>query len=149
MRTSLFAIAALALVGGFLIASGRTSPASASQASMTTTLSGSAEVPGPGSADGTGQAMVTIDPAQATVCYDLTVTLAPPAAAAHIHRGAADAAGPVVVPFDAPSSGSSSGCVQGVDAVLIADIMQAPTGFYVNIHNPDFPAGAIRGQLGQ
>ena len=34
-----------------------TSPASASQESMTTTLSGSAEVPGPGSPDGTGQAM--------------------------------------------------------------------------------------------
>jgi hypothetical protein len=149
MRIGLVAITALALVGGSFVASGRTAPASASQDPMTTTLSGSAEVPGPGSPDGTGQAMVTIDPAQATVCYDLTVTLAPPAAAAHIHRGAADASGPVVVPFDAPSSGSSSGCVQGVDAALIADIMQSPAGFYVNVHNPDFPQGAIRGQLGQ
>jgi len=149
MRTGLFALVALALVGGIFVAGGRTPTASANQQSMTTTLSGSAEVPGPGSADGAGQAMVTIDPAQNTVCYELNVTLAPPAAAAHIHRGAADASGPVVVPFDAPSSGSSSGCVQGVDAALIADILQTPSGFYVNIHNPDFPAGAIRGQLGQ
>jgi hypothetical protein len=149
MRTGLFALAALALVGGLLIAGGGTTPASASQQSMTTALSGSAEVPGPGSPSGAGQATVTIDPAANTVCYDLTVTLAPPAAAAHIHRGAADVSGPVVVPFDAPSSGSSSGCVQNVDAALIADIIQTPAGFYVNVHNPDFPAGAIRGQLGQ
>ena len=53
----------------------------------------------------------------------------------------------VVVPFDAPTTGTSSGCAQGVDAALITEIMQNPSGFYVNVHNPEFQAGAIRGQL--
>jgi CHRD domain-containing protein len=138
----------LALVVGLLAATVWAGGASA-QSSMTTTLSGAAEVPGPGSPTGSGTAMVTLNPDQGTVCYDLTVNLSPPAAAAHIHRGAADASGPVVVPFDAPTTGTASGCAQGVDAALIAEIMQTPSGFYVNVHNPEFQAGAIRGQLGQ
>jgi hypothetical protein len=52
-----------------------------------------------------------------------------------------------VVPFESPASGSASGCVQGVDAGVISDILANPAGFYVNVHNPDFPGGAIRGQL--
>jgi len=137
-----------ALVAGLLAATVWASGASA-QMSMTTTLSGAAEVPGPGSPTGAGTATVTPNPDQGTICYDLTVTLTPPAAAAHIHRGAADASGPVVVPFDAPTTGTSSGCAQGVDAALIQEIMANPSGFYVNVHNPEFQAGAIRGQLGQ
>jgi hypothetical protein len=107
----------------------------------------SATLSGPGNGDGT--ASVTLDPGASTVCYELTVTLDPPASAAHIHRGEAGASGPIVVPFEAPSSGSASGCAQGVDAAVISDIMANPAGFYVNVHNSAFPGGAIRGQLGQ
>ena len=104
-----------------------------------------AALSGPGNGDGT--AMVTVDPDANTVCYDVTVMLTPPATAAHIHRGEAGANGPIVVPFESPASGNSSGCVQGVDPALISDILTNPAGFYVNVHNPDFPGGAIRGQL--
>jgi hypothetical protein len=148
MHRQATAIIPRALVAGLLAATVWASGASA-QTPMTTTLSGAAERPGPGSADGSGTATVTLDPSAGTVCYNLTVTLTPPAAAAHIHRGAADVAGPVVVPFDAPTTGTSSGCAQGVDAALIQEIMSNPSGFYVNVHNPEFQAGAIRGQLGQ
>ena len=141
------AIIPSALVAGLLAATVWASGASA-QTTITTPLTGAAERPGHGSADGSGTATVTLDPAAGTVCYDLTVTLTPPAAAAHIHRGAVDASGPVVVPFDAPTTGTSNGCAQGVDAALITEIMQNPTGFYVNVHNSEFQAGAIRGQLG-
>ncbi len=107
----------------------------------------SATLSGPG--NGNGTASVTVDPGASTVCYELTVTLDPPASAAHIHRGEAGANGPVVVPFETPASGSSSGCVEGVDAALASDILANPAGFYVNVHNSAFPGGAIRGQLSQ
>ncbi len=149
MRTRLFAIVPLALAAGLLVGSMLPGAGSAQEVVLTATLTGEAEVPGPGSATGTGAATVALSPDQGTVCYELSVALDPPASAAHIHRGGADEAGPIVVPFEAPTGGSSSGCTPGVDPALVAEIMQNPAGFYVNVHTPDFPAGAIRGQLGQ
>ena len=92
---------------------------------MTTALTGAAEQTGARLGPRHRHRDVTLDPAAGTVCYDLTVTLSPPAAAAHIHRGAADASGPVVVPFDAPTTGTH-GCAQGVDPALVAEIMGLP-----------------------
>lgn len=123
--------------------------ASGENMSWGVTLSGSNEVPGPGDEDGTGTAAVTVDMANGQVCYDLNVqNLAFPAAAAHIHRGAAGESGPVVVPFDmAPdASGAAASCVK-VEADLLSEIAQNPAGFYVNVHTSEFPDGAIRGQI--
>ena len=96
---------------------------------------------------GSGTATVTVNPGQQTVCYELEVTGIAPATAAHIHAGGAGATGPVVVPFAAPTGGSSSGCVENVDRDLILDIIQHPDQYYVNVHNAQFAGGAIRGQL--
>jgi hypothetical protein len=112
-------------------------------------LVGSAEAPGPGAPTGVGVAGITLDPTLRTICYSLHVVDIAPATAAHIHEGAVGVAGPVVVPFDAPTSGDSNGCTLNLDPELVARIQQNPAGFYVNVHNADFPAGAIRGQLGQ
>ena len=69
-----------------------------------------------------------------------------PAAAAHIHRAPAGVNGPVVVPLSAPTDGFASGCAEA-DAELIQEIRQMPEAFYVNVHNAEFPGGAVRGQL--
>lgn len=113
-----------------------------------TTLTGAAEVPGPGDPDGSGTASLRLNPGQEEVCFELSVSnIALPATGAHIHVGTADVAGPVVVPLTAPDeSGTSSGCVSA-DRDLILDIMQNPEGYYVNVHSTEFPAGAVRGQL--
>jgi len=78
----------------------------------------------------------------------MSVTNLPlPATAAHIHAGAADVNGPVVVPFSAPdSSGTTQGCTIA-DATLVEQILADPSGYYVNVHTSEFPGGAIRGQL--
>jgi hypothetical protein len=53
--------------------------------------------------------------------------------------------GGVVVNFDVANDGLS-GCVEA-DKELIKDVRQNPSGYYVNVHNADFPPGAVRGQL--
>lgn len=109
-------------------------------------LSGAAEIPGPGDPDGRGFAEISIVGRFDRLCYELTVHDIELATAAHIHRGAAGVAGPPVAALDAPADGESSGCMR-LEAGLASEIERNPAGFYVNVHNAAFPAGAIRGQL--
>ena len=104
-------------------------------------------MPGPGDPDGSGNVEVTIVDAVDNVCYEITdVVGIAPATAAHIHRGAMGVAGPPVVTLEAPTDGESVGCAQAPEP--IADEMEVnPAGFYVNVHNAEYPNGAIRGQL--
>jgi hypothetical protein len=114
-----------------------------------TSMSGAAEVPGPGDPDATGTARIILNQGQRTVCWRIHVAnLTLPATAAHIHAAAAGVAGPIVVPLGPPdASGNSSGCATGVSRSLIKAIRQHPGRYYVNVHTTDFPAGAARGQL--
>ena len=114
--------------------------------SFTTTLTGAAEVPGPGDPDGTGTAKLSLNPGQGEVCYELSVSGISPAIAAHVHVAPAGVAGPVVIPLAAPTNGSSSACATASRELVLA-IIQNPENYYVNVHNVDFPAGALRGQL--
>jgi hypothetical protein len=113
---------------------------------LATTLTGAAEVPGPGDPDGTGTATLTVNPGLDQICYELTVSGIAPATAAHIHKGAVTVAGPVVVPLAPPTGGTSSGCAEVTRELALA-ILNNPSDYYVNVHNADFPAGALRGQL--
>ena len=113
---------------------------------LTATLTGAAEVPGPGDADGAGSAKLTLNHGQGQICYELTVSNIGTATAAHIHTGAPDAAGPVLIGLDAPADGSSDGCVD-LDKDKLKALMDNPAGYYVNVHNAEFPDGAVRGQL--
>ena len=120
---------------------------------FTAKLTGAVEVP-PGDPNATGTALIRLNAAEGLVCFKLVVTGAnAPIVAAHIHRGAAGVAGPVVVTLVAPAATSgdsnvqqSKGCVSA-DPSLIREIAATPAGFYVNTHNKNFPAGVVRGQL--
>ena len=114
--------------------------------SYTTALVGGQEVPGPGDPDGTGTAKITADATTNQICYDLTAQAIARPTAAHLHEGALGVAGPVRVTFDAPTNGQSQACV-GVERRLAAAVIADPANFYVNVHNADYPDGAIRGQL--
>lgn len=115
---------------------------------FTTTLTGAAEVPGPGDPDGSGTASLRLNPGSEQVCFELMVSnIALPATGAHIHVGTITQSGGVVVGLVAPdASGTSSGCVSASRDLILA-ILQNPEGYYVNVHSTEFPAGAVRGQL--
>ncbi len=112
----------------------------------TATLTGAAEAPTKGDEDGAGKALIQLNLQEGLVCWTLTVRNIVPAAAAHIHKGAAGVAGPVVVPLGTPAGGGSKGCTSAARS-LIKDIRDNPGQYYVNVHNKDFPGGAVRGQL--
>ena len=108
---------------------------------------GATEVPAPGDPDGKGSATVTLDSAKGEICYDVTVEGIAAPTAAHIHEGAAGAAGPPVITLDPAKIGQGENCLTGQQAADIERIGANPSGFYVNVHTADFPGGAVRGQL--
>jgi CHRD domain len=130
---------------------GVASPASAdhNRRAPATVMKGAEEVPGPGAPDGIGIAGVLINVNRGRICYALAVKNIEPAIAAHIHVGADGTAPPnnIVVPLDAPTPGYSANCTD-VGQELAGQIAAAPDQYYVNVHTPSHPAGAIRGQLG-
>jgi hypothetical protein len=146
MVLALAALLSLALAG--VASAARMGDASVGGRPLSTTLTGTAEVPGPGDPDGSGTAALTINPGRGEICYELNVEdITLPAEAAHIHVGPANDFGPVVVGLAAPdANGFSSGCVE-VSRELALAIVQDPETYYVNVHTSDFPAGAVRGQL--
>jgi CHRD domain len=115
---------------------------------MTIQLSGGAEVPGPGDTDGSGEAKLTINHDKGEVCYDITVKNIQEPTAAHIHIGAAGKSGGPKVTFNKAADGSWKGCASA-DKALLNDLMKSPGNYYVNVHNKEFPNGALRGQLGK
>ncbi|HEV2070926.1 MAG TPA: CHRD domain-containing protein [Acidimicrobiales bacterium] len=123
---------------------GLAAPASAQASVFRTRLTGAAEVP-PGDPDGSGRATIIAIPQQDRVCYVLRVSDIEPATAAHIHEAPAGQTGPVVVALKPPTRGVSAGCVETDEA---DDIAENPENYYVNVHNAEFGAGALRGQLG-
>jgi CHRD domain len=78
----------------------------------TATLTGAAEMPGPGDPQGRGTVQVTLDPDKGEICYELNVANMQEATAAHIHEGAMGKEGPVKVTLDAPKTGASKGCTK-------------------------------------
>jgi hypothetical protein len=121
---------------------------------FSTDLSGAEEVnaqgtPNQGDPNGSGTADLTFNRGQGQVCYHVMVKdIQLPAISAHIHFAPAGKNGPIVVQISPPdATGMSMGCVDA-DADLVKRIGKNPTDYYVNVHNAEFPGGALRGQLG-
>jgi len=113
--------------------------------SITLTLTGDAEVPGPGST-GTAEATLTYDGDQ--LCVSGTTTGVGAITAAHVHAGAAGESGPPggPLPVETDGDGPIEGCqVVGAEGgVVFVD----PASYYLNLHTAEFPDGAVRAQLG-
>jgi hypothetical protein len=113
-------------------------------------LRGADEVPGPGDPNGKGEAFLAAKVGKGKICWQVSTKKIAEPTAAHIHRGAEDEAGPIKVTlYDSPQPDpTAEGCARGLKNKLVRKIAQYPERFYVNVHNADYPDGAIRGQLG-
>lgn len=140
LKILLVAVALIVAIPGVAVADSEVRP-------LFTTLSGAAEVPGPGDPDGSGIAVLQVRPDAERICYTLNVKRVAPATAAHVHIGEAGTAGPVVIGLVPPTDGSTRACTTADSSLLVA-IVENPELYYINVHNGEYPAGAVRGQLG-
>ena len=107
-----------------------------------------------GDPNGRGEAYVFgVDGDPTTLCYVLTVDKIGTATAAHIHEGSPGENGPVVANLAAPADGNAADCLTEGEAgkfptgESVQAILANPGDYYVNVHNAEYPGGAIRGQL--
>ena len=107
-----------------------------------------------GDPNGRGEVYVFgIDGDPTTLCYVLTVDKIGTATAAHIHEGDAGTNGPVVANLAPPADGDAADCLSEDETgkftggATVQEILSNPEDYYVNVHNAEYPGGAIRGQL--
>lgn len=121
-------------------------------------MSGAGEVP-PTGEQGFGEALVIINDDLDTITVSIYFDdLTGPATASHIHIGAPDATGPVVLPFagfPADTDGHYEADLTAADinpssGFTFDDLVQAlfDGNAYLNIHTMAHPGGEIRGQVG-
>lgn len=119
------------------------------QVVLTADLDAAAVVPGPGDEGGVGAFRGVVQPLETggQLCFDLQVSgVSSPVVAAHIHSGAADEAGPVVVGLPGATDGEVSDCVD-LGTPEYERLTDPDAALYVNVHTEDHPDGAVRGQL--
>jgi hypothetical protein len=117
-------------------------------------LNGHEEVDAAGNPDngdvgGAGYVVAHVDSSANQVCVEEfnTGRLTGTVFLFHIHKEVAGKNGPIVVDF-VPLLPTGIGCVTVSDRRLLSDIKRSPKKFYFNVHTtPDFPGGAIRGQI--
>ncbi len=133
------------LTGGLIL--GSVATVTAHEGGLSTKLNGEKEVPGPGDPDATGRAHIDPKPKKGQVCFEITYQGMKKPNLGHIHEGDKETAGPPVVTlFEGNENSPIEGCVDAEKA-LLKQIKENPNQFYVNLHNGEYPNGAIRGNL--
>jgi len=113
--------------------------------SLRANLSGDQEVPGPGAPNSSGIANLFVDMNSGRLCYRLGYDGINRPSMAHIHRGGPGQTGPPVIDLH-PETNGDEGCV-GADPTALRNLQEHPEAFYLNLHTPEYPDGAMRGQL--
>lgn len=160
-------IAAMAGVAGLGVVLAAPAVAGHTNALLEADLTGRAQVASDGTRGNVGDPngrggvhVFGVDGDPTTLCYVLEVDKiaeldqAPGnGRAAHIHAGAKGTNGPVEVNLAWPQDGQAADCLtegeagKGLDPGEVQRILTDPHHYYVNVHNTEFPDGAIRGQL--
>ncbi|HEV7534585.1 MAG TPA: CHRD domain-containing protein [Acidimicrobiia bacterium] len=113
--------------------------------SLRANLSGDQETPGPGAPNSVGTANLFVDTANGRLCYRLGYDGINRPSMAHIHRGGPGQTGEPVIDLH-PEANGDEGCV-GADPTVLRNLAEHPEAFYLNLHTPEYPDGAMRGQL--
>lgn len=129
------------------------------ETNFTATLTGAAERPTPVTTSATGTSTVTINDANSTITFSVSVTGLLSPTMAHIHVGGVDVAGPIALSLlaTAPPVGSFTGVlatgtgtaaqiINGETFATLAAKIRAGTA-YINVHTVANQNGEIRGQL--
>jgi hypothetical protein len=109
-------------------------------------MTGANEAPAVGDPDGFGLGGFRIE--GTSIAFTLMVKNVTSPSAAHIHRGAVGTSGPPVISFASVFSTNIATGTVTASVSLIEEIRHEPWNFYADVHNSEFPNGAIRGQLG-
>jgi hypothetical protein len=152
-KHKLAAVAALAVAVAAIPLTSSAFASGGKETKLEAHLRGFKEIPGPGDPDGRGTAKVRIDAKAGKACLKASWDNIATPTLGHIHVGERDTFGDVVVDFfsavtpdELEEDNRIRVCVPA-DTALLSQIAKRPAGYYVNIHNPRFPGGAIRGQL--
>jgi hypothetical protein len=111
-----------------------------------------------GDPDGSGVAIVRLNADQDLVCYSIVVRNigaptepGPGVGSAHIHGPLPSPGIAIDLDADFMATGTSTyiarDCVSA-DSDTIDAVLANPELFYVNVHNVEFPGGAVQGSLG-
>ena len=91
--------------------------------------------------NGLGVAVIRVNTETNEICYQLVAKRIEPATMAHIHVGSwRSGRRPVVQGLNAPTDGTSKGCV--VNATVADALAENPSDYYVNVHNATVPGDA-------
>ena len=122
---------------------------------FTVTMTGLKERPNAISPAGNGTATFTLDQAETTLSYSITVaSMTSTITASHIHLGNANVAGSIIIALTLPINGQTvTGSITNATALglglsfssLVDLIRNGDT--YVNVHTSNNPGGEIRGQI--
>jgi hypothetical protein len=117
-------------------------------------LTGGLMAPGKrGDREGSGMALLWMPKIAGHACYNVSVDGTASVTEAHLHRTGADAPwpadGPVVANLQPFRENKSSGCLDDIDnrVAVLRELRANPSAFYIDVHNSEFPGGALRGKL--
>jgi hypothetical protein len=156
--TPVIAILTLAAAGPATAADPAAAPAAAADAAaapaapagptFSATMTGANEVDNSGAGskgDLKGNASFTARVDKGQLCYKLSWKGVDDPTMAHIHKGVAGSNGPVYIGLSDFDNGGEH--CEDLDKERLDALTAHPEDYYVNIHNGDFPGGALRGQL--
>jgi len=113
--------------------------------SLRTNLSGDQVVPGPGAPNAFGTANLFVDLGNGVLCYRMGYDGINRPSEAHIHAGGPGQSGRPVIDLH-PETNGDEGCV-GADPTALRNLRDHPEAFYLQLHTPEYPDGALRGQI--